>query len=135
MNDLPQQMTWEDLVQQRPAFGDWPVPGEPVLTETVAHARRTDPETSHAAAASVEDLRPRQRAVLTLLAAQPSHHDALIERYRAWHTTNPEEFPRQAPSGIRTRVAELRDVGYVRDSGGRVTLPSGRHAIVWEATP
>jgi hypothetical protein len=108
--------------------------GEPVLTETVAHARRTDPETSRDAATSVTDLRGSQAAILSVLRQGRADYETLIDRYNSCRRDHPDVYPRQSPSGLRTRVAELRDRGYVHDSGGRVTLPSGRHAIVWEAT-
>ena len=110
---------------------------EPALTAGVAHARQTDPETSHAAAESisVDDLRASQKAVLGVLYIAPqgrANFDALISLYETCRARRPDIYPRQSVSGIRTRVAELRDAGYVRDSGERVTLPSGRKAIVWE---
>ena len=40
----------------------------------------------------------------------------------------------RSASGIRTRRSELVHAGYVRDSGHRATLPTGRKAIVWEIT-
>lgn len=111
---------------------------EPVLTATEAHTRRDDPETSHAAAASisVDALRESQRAVLGVLYVAPqsrAHHDALISLYERFQRERPDIYPRQSQQGIRSRLSELRDRGYVRDSGERVTLPSGRKSIVWEA--
>ena len=38
-----------------------------------------------------------------------------------------------SPSGARTRRAELVVKGLVYDTGERVTLLSGRRAIVWSA--
>jgi hypothetical protein len=40
-------------------------------------------------------------------------------------------WPRQSPSGIRSRRAELTDLGLIIDSGRRTVTPSGRPCIVW----
>lgn len=92
-----------------------------------AHARRGDPDTSHEAAASqkAEALSElRLRIYETLREMPQTQLDLELELYGAW-----------SPSGIRTRVSELRKMGKVRDSGKRETLPSGRKAIVWEVVP
>lgn len=95
-----------------------------------AIARRTDPDTSHEAARTVDSLRAKQRYVLaTLRHYGPATFDDLIADYRA------HGFPRQSDSGIRTRVSELREAGFVEDTGERRTLPSGRRAIVWRVVP
>lgn len=77
-----------------------------------AHARRTDPDTSHEAARSVEpDLTVRQEAVLLLFQRYGSMTDReLVDRYEA--TTflplnGDPDLPVQGPSGIRTRRHEL----------------------------
>lgn len=96
-------------------------------------ARKTDPQTSHAAARSVEGLRQRQSAVLSLLREYgPATHNQLIMRYIA--AIQGGHVPIQSESGIRTRCCELVDLGRVVDSGQRVTLCSGRRAIVWKVT-
>lgn len=92
-----------------------------------AHARRTDPDTSHAAAASIteQQLTDRQRAVLqTLRRIGPAIDPQIAASYIG---------PAQAPSGIRSRRDELVKRGLARDTGRTVRLPSGRQAIVWEA--
>lgn len=108
---------------------------------TKAHARTTDPVTSHDAARvlTADDLRPRQRAVLLLLREAPGHFDDLIDRNarnvnRRALNDGVDDWPKQSDSGLRTRVSELVDAGLARDSGRKVRLPSGRQAIVWEAT-
>lgn len=103
---------------------------EPERTPERAHARRSDPETSHAAAESIstDRLRRSQEAVLAVfdeLGGRASDSQVAV-RYSG---------PRQSPSGLRTRRRELVDLGYLRDSGERVMLPSGRRSIVWERTP
>jgi len=94
-----------------------------------AHARATDPQTSHDAAASVD---PRlttrlQASILVTLHGLdgPASHTELYESHHAFAVS---------PSGFRTRVKELVDGGMVEDSGDRHVLPSGRNSIRWQLT-
>lgn len=88
-------------------------------------ARNTDPETSHAAARSVTGVTERQRALLALFRHfGPMTDVEIAENY-------PASFPKQSPSGLRTRRAELVEQGLVRWDGFTRTLPSGREARVW----
>lgn len=99
-------------------------------------ARRTDPGTSHAAAASAtrkaEQCREHVRTILDrhpeglTLADLVELHAAAV-RVHAW--------PAYSPSGIRSRCAELVDSGEVVDTGRRTKMPSGRRAIVWALAP
>ena len=96
------------------------------LFDHASRARRTDPETSHAAARSVRSLTDRQAAVLQIISVQgPIHDHALVIAYAD------TDLPLQSESGIRTRRKELVDRGWVIDSGHRAVLPSGRKAIIW----
>lgn len=98
-----------------------------------AYARRTDPDTSHQAAASLgsEKIRRSQAEVLELLReVGPVTDAALVHLYEARISVG-GSLP-QSPSGIRTRRRELVELGKVRDTGARVRLPSGRLAAVWE---
>jgi predicted ArsR family transcriptional regulator len=97
---------------------------------TTAHARNTDPTTSHAAARTVRRTQSaRIRAViLHLLRDHGPQTDAeLADAYDSL-----PGGPGVSPSGLRTRRCELVRQGLVVDSGGRVRLESGRTAIVWE---
>ena len=99
-----------------------------------ANARNSDPDTSHAAAESIssERIRKSQSAVLSCLKQQGPRHDALlISDYEAQQAE--QGWPKQSPSGIRTRRSELVARGFVADSGGRQRLARGRMAIVWVA--
>jgi hypothetical protein len=99
-----------------------------------AHARRSDPETSQAAARSITlpVLRQSQKAVLACFTIYgPMHHELLIQTYALGRQSQP--WPRQSPSGLRTRTKELVNAGYARDTGRRVKLISGRSSNVWEA--
>jgi len=89
-------------------------------------ARRTDPGTSWAAARSVRGIRESHRKILAVVELHgPITDEGIRERLDAFGY-------RISPSGARTRRSELRDLGYVKDSGLRARLPSGRWAIRWE---
>lgn len=91
----------------------------------MAKARVTDPETSHVAAESVDNVTETQAYILRAL-RRPRADVELVEAYR-----NFKRAPRASESGIRSRRAELVDRGLVIDTGRRVRLDSGRYAIVW----
>lgn len=97
--------------------------------EPEAHARRSDPETSHEAARSVDKIRESQEAILAVFRehGRPMTDDELLRRYRASHA---HDRP-QSDSGIRTRRSELVEANRLVDTGQRVRLSSGRRAIVW----
>lgn len=78
---------------------------------------------------TAEQLNAKQEAVLTALRRLGSRAcDAeLVDAYLHEYT----DLPQQSPSGIRTRRSELTVAGKVEDIGLRVTLDSGRDAIVW----
>jgi hypothetical protein len=92
----------------------------------MAKARHSDPQTSHDAAESVKDITKTQAFILKAL-RKPLTDVALVDVYRAYKTA-----PRASESGIRSRRAELVKRGQVIDTGRRVKLASGRHAIVWQ---
>lgn len=95
---------------------------------TAARARSADPDTSHAAAASLapDKIRLSQHAVLRHLRRNgPMTDTELVD------TFDGKIF--QSPSGLRTRRKELVDRGLVADTGERVRLESGRTAIIWSA--
>lgn len=91
-------------------------------------ARTEDPSTSHQAAASVSNLTETKRAILILLQTAMTDNE-LVARYQANALAG--FVPMASESGIRSRRAELVADGYVEDSNGRATLPSGRKAIMW----
>ena len=94
----------------------------------MAHARTTDPQTSHEAAASIEKTNLTQFYIWLAL-KRPATDVELLERYR-----NDRNAPQASDSGIRSRRSELVEAGMVEDSGLRQKLPSGRNAIVWKRT-
>ena len=89
-----------------------------------ARARRTDPDTSHAAAASVTKLTDKQQAVVEVMrkmGGECTDH-ALGNRYAASHSYN-EGLPEQSTSGLRTRRSELVSRGLVIDTTQRLKQP------------
>jgi hypothetical protein len=96
-----------------------------------AHARRTDPSTSHAAAASVgSDLTDNQRAVMTVLRVmgRPVLDEELVReylhRYKALH------LPRQSESGLRSRRSELTAKAKLVE-GEKKRMSTGRLGRTW----
>lgn len=98
-------------------------------------ARRSDPATSHAAARSIDKRTQMtcQQAVLACLTLLRYSDDVNLcvtyERIAGQHG-----WPVQSQSGIRTRRSELVAAGLVVDTGRKVTLASGRQAVVWAVT-
>lgn len=98
-----------------------------------AHARRTDPHTSHEAARSFtpDELSRTQQAVYwTLYGLGPSTDEELVDAYLAYARRT--GYTRLSHSGVRTRRRELADIGMVVDTGETRATRSGRQAIVWE---
>ena len=104
---------------------EWVAPVVPI-----AHARHTDPQTSHQAAASVTRITDTRQAILDAYRLRGPMPDFDLEEYygQVWQM---HRWPRQSPSGIRSRRAELTDLGLIIDSGRRTVTPSGRPCIVW----
>lgn len=101
--------------------------GTGVVREPQAVARRDDPETSVAAAASVERIRASQLIVLEALRyCGPMTDEKLVSL--------PVVQRSMSESGARTRRSELVGKGLVVDSGRRERLASGRRSIVWMAS-
>ena len=91
-------------------------------------ARHTDPVTSHDAAKSVRNLTATQQRIVNLLRF-PMTDEELIDSF---FVAADISGGYASPSGIRSRRAELVFRGVVVDTGERVKLRSGRHAIVWK---
>lgn len=108
-----------------------PIPHRPLSYQ--ARARRTDPATSHEAAASVTVLNETHVRILRLLdvwvgnATYP-HGLTDEELLHIWADQYDEQI---SPSGLRSRRSELVRAGRVVDSGERGTTAAGRRCIVW----
>lgn len=88
-------------------------------------ARRTDPDTSHRAAADAA-LHARTHRARALHALRHAGRDGLTDFELADRTGI-------AQTSIGKRRGELRDAGLVVDSGNRRPAPSGSAAVVWIA--
>lgn len=88
-----------------------------------SRARKTDPDTSKAAASEIADK-------ITMLQAEVMEFAQFRTPFgfTDWELCN--HFSNHG-STYRTRRAELTAKGKIKDSGHRRTLPSGRKAIVW----
>lgn len=96
------------------------------LFDPPARARNTDPHTSHEAAETVDGNRNRA-LLLEFLKGRPAATDEEIaDAYRN------AGLPRQSPSGLRTRRAELVARGLVV-CAGEGTTASGRKCLKWRA--
>jgi len=94
----------------------------------VAHARRSDPQTSRDAAKSVTNLgRTRDRIIALLKAYGPLTDEHLVELFR---THSEPRFGMATPAGIRSRRCELVRWGFVVACGEGKTA-SGRACQIW----
>lgn len=86
--------------------------------------RRTDPETSHEAEHSINNVCESQKTILNVLRTfGPMTDEDIYQLILA--------IPISL-SGARTRRSELVHKGLVKDSGQRKYLSTGRRAILWE---
>jgi hypothetical protein len=81
-------------------------------------------------------LRARQQAVLNaFVLLRHLTDEELCEHYHAWTRANPDGYPRQSDSGLRTRRAELVALGLLMNSGKKGRTQAGRPCIVWCLAP
>jgi len=100
---------------------------ETSAVEDVAHARFSDPETSHEAAEHASaKIRESQQAVLSTLRLIGKGSD---EQIAAAYVG-----PVQSPSGLRTRRNELVRAGYVYWTGEWDTNKYGNRTRIWACT-
>lgn len=99
----------------------------------IAHARNSDPETSHQAAASVRiaNLGRTRDGIMDVLKVNGQQTDEQIwETYSRWHDLG-RTVPRSSPSGLRSRRSELVRMGFVEACGTGKTA-SGRPCTIWK---
>ena len=94
--------------------------------EETAHARKSDPETSHEAAESVEVVKNQLYVLAAFSQICPCTDKTLVATYQrlSEHT--------QSDSGIRTRRKELVRKGIVRWTGDWVRGDTNRRERVWD---
>lgn len=103
---------------------------EPV---SYAQARRTDPSTSFEAAESIRNVNDTHTRILELLNTYgPQTDEQLLDLWEI--AVANVGWPTITDSGLRSRRAELKDAGYVEDSGERGKTETGRACIVWKTT-
>lgn len=99
--------------------------------EERAHARNSDPSTSHEAAASVVKITEKQQAVLYLFQhAGPMHDERLVPIYQAAASTW-DNIPPQTDSGIRSRRSELVRKGFLVKTGRKTRTKANRRADIY----
>jgi hypothetical protein len=98
---------------------------------TQAHARSTDPHTSHEAAATVKNITMTQTYILGILAT-PMTDEHLVNTYKDLARLDPV-MPWASESGIRSRRAELAKLGMVQIVGHEYTR-ANRKTHVWQTT-
>jgi hypothetical protein len=102
-------------------FGD-PIPRTGRAGLDPPRVRNTDPDTSQDAAESLGE-----RA----LGARCQELFALIEHYGGLTTHQLVNLTGYDRGNTARRITDLRQAGWIRDSGDRLTGPTGRHSIVW----
>lgn len=107
-----------------------PVPKLPLFEQ--AHARNSDPETSHQAAKSVSLTNPgrTREAIMAILKQEgPLTDEWIWSRYSLWYARG-RTVPKASPSGLRSRRSELVRMGFVEACGTGKTA-SGRACQIW----
>lgn len=94
--------------------------------------RELDPSTSFEAARSIktENITKTMSGILDILRNGPRHDSGIVHAYNALSIHHIVPFA--SDSGIRSRRAQLVELGLVEDSGKRVKTNSGRMSIVWQ---
>ena len=93
-----------------------------------AHARASDPETSHKAAASVVNLGRTREGIIKILKLRPCTDEQIAKDYEILVRTF--GWPKRTASGLRSRRKELCNMGFVESCGEGKTV-SGRACQIW----
>lgn len=109
----------------------WPTEDEAEAAYRRRRARATDPDTSHAAAASQDPVRLRRSQEFVLAIIRNHPYGLTDEQLRVAVDSTGYAI---SDSGLRTRRSELVRLRLVADSGRRELTDAGRHTIVWAST-
>lgn len=101
--------------------------GQLFILPQAAHARHSDPPTSHLAASAVNVGLSQMLVLSALTKIGEATDEQLFEAITLFGNTISQ-------SGARTRRKELTDAGYVRDSGRTALTKAGRKTIIWEVS-
>jgi len=97
------------------------------IAKSAAHARRTDPQTSHEAAKSVRNISETHAIIMDVFSSKgPLTDEQLIAIIRRAPDV------RVSDSGIRSRRSELVKLGKIREHNQNGRTTSGRKCTVWE---
>jgi predicted ArsR family transcriptional regulator len=94
------------------------------IFDSAPAARRTDPRTSHEAAASAKDLQARHHRII--LACLRDHGPASKDRIASLTNLTGTQVAR--------RTTELERAGLIRDTGDKARSTAGRAERVWKTT-
>ncbi|CAB5218844.1 hypothetical protein UFOVP226_3 [uncultured Caudovirales phage] len=94
-----------------------------------AHARATDPQTSHEAARTVNVTRGQQIVLNEFLMYHEMTDEQLIQALKIRMGSCPDA--KLSDSGARSRRAELVAIGILKDTKKTTTTASGRRTTVW----
>ena len=94
-----------------------------------AHARTTDPQTSHEAARTVNVTRGQQIVLNEFLMYHEMTDEQLIEALKIRQGSCYDA--KLSDSGARSRRAELVAIGILKDTGRRTTTAANRKTTIW----
>jgi hypothetical protein len=103
-----------------------------MMQNSTARARNTDPQTSHKAAAGIQNITQLQGRIMEVFMDAPMHSmgytdDELIKEYgRMWGNFFPS-----SDASLRTRRSELVARKLIKDSGQKRPSKNGHDSTVW----
>ena len=100
------------------------------MENSMAHARKSDPFTSHLAAATIMDATTLQIRIIQCFESTVGGltDEQLVNVYKAmWGNSFPA-----TESSIRSRRSELHHKGAIVDTGKTRNTHNGHKAIIWE---
>jgi hypothetical protein len=112
-----------------PTLFDVDEQGRAIIPEP--RARLTDRGTSHAAAKSVRNQTVTHDRIVEVLDRYGPATDEEIAAYY-FNLAQLFDWPQVSPSGLRSRRAELVDLGRIVDTGEKGRTKSGRSCTVWD---